>query len=112
MYKKRMYAHKEGWLEYTQVKREQTIEVCLYLSIKGVSVLCIDKKTVCVWKGFDMYKEILCTQKNVMGLTPRGRPIGLKAVSQGIMLLSIPMEYRCINKRMKTNGRSLFMFEY
>ena len=26
-----------------------------------------------------------------MGLTPRGRPIGLKAVSQGIMLLSIPM---------------------
>ena len=27
-----------------------------------------------------------------MGLTPWRRPIGLKAVSQGIMLLSIPME--------------------
>src|ERR1051325_4895624 len=39
-----------------------------------------------------MYKEILCTQKNVMGLTPRWRPIDLKAVSQGIMLLSISME--------------------
>ena len=62
MYKKRMYAHKEGWFGYTQVKREQTIEVCLYLSIKGVSVLCTDE--IC------MYKEILCTQKNVMGLTP------------------------------------------
>ena len=46
-----------------------------------------------VWQKFDMYKEILCTQKNVMGLTPWRRPIGLKAVSQGIMLLSIPMVF-------------------
>ena len=30
--------------------------------------------------------------KNVgLGLTPWGRPIGLKAVSQGVMLLLIPM---------------------
>ena len=38
-----------------------------------------------------MYKEILCTQKNVMGLTPWWRPIGLKAVSQGILSLE-PMD--------------------
>ena len=55
-----------------------------------------------------MYKEILCTQNNVMGLTPWRRPIGLKAVSQGIMLLSIPMV--SVYKQTNENKRKKFVY--
>ena len=57
MYKKNVYVHKECWFEYTQVKWKQTIEVYLYLSIKEVSVLCIDK--ICMY----LEKDLICTRK-------------------------------------------------
>ena len=47
---------------------------------------------VVIWKKFDMYKEILCTPKNVMGLTPWRRPIDLRKVLSGTILLSEPMD--------------------
>ena len=43
-----------------------------------------------------------------MGLTPWGRPIGLKAVSQGIMLLSIPMD--SVYKQTDENKRNKFVY--
>ena len=57
MYEKNVYVHKECWFEYTQVKWKQTIEVCLYLSIKEVSVLCTDKKL------YVFEKDLICTKK-------------------------------------------------
>ena len=59
MYKENVYVHKECWFEYTQVKWKQTIEVCLYLSIKEVSVLCTDK--ICMY-----LERVWYVQRNIM----------------------------------------------
>ena len=56
MYKKNVYVHKECWFEYTQVKRKQTIEVCLYLSIKSI---CIMYR----WKLYVFERSLICTRK-------------------------------------------------
>src|ERR1051325_11651509 len=58
-----------------------------------------------------MYKEVWMYIRG-LGLTPQGWPIGLKAVSPGIMLLLIPMVFSVYASEVKTNDRSLSVLEY
>ena len=45
------------WIYTSENEKQQTIGVCLYLSIKEVSVLCTDKKL------YVFGKNLICTKK-------------------------------------------------
>ena len=108
---KDMYVHKECWFVYTQVKWKQTIEVCLYLSIKGISVLCTDKNLYVSEESLICTKKYYVHKRMLWDLHREGGPL-VSEKSHREWFLSSNQWIRCINKRMKTNERSLFMFEY
>ena len=104
MYNENMYIKNVG----LNIHKWKTTDDRSLLVLEYVRSICIMYRWTLFEKKFDMYKEILCTQKNVMGLTPWWRPIGLKAVSQGIMLLSIPMV--SVYKQTNENKRKKFVY--